>query len=243
SPRHRIGEEDAPAVVGHLHVVEVRPALVIHAHGGPEVNLVLLEAFGAHLLPPVDELRLPRLQRALELLVGAEIDVVGNPLRIDHRAHVRLQSNSGRSGRPYIVSAPRSPTALGRWKIQFCQAESRAKILVSSVSGPAKRRFASIPVSASGERLTRSSIARRTSSSQSIASGVNVTSPRFVATRASRSSVTFASSVTRSGVARKRVARRERPFDMASGPKFIASTPMRTCSSSSSPSSMYERSA
>jgi hypothetical protein len=41
---------------------------------------------------------------------------------------------------------------LGRWKIQFCQAERRPKILVSMVSGPAKRRLASMPVMASGER-------------------------------------------------------------------------------------------
>jgi hypothetical protein len=35
--------------------------------------------------------------------------------------------------------APSGPEALGRWKIQFCQAVSRPKILVSSVSGPTKR--------------------------------------------------------------------------------------------------------
>ena len=70
------------------------------------------------------------------------------------------------------------PTALGRWKIQFCHAESRAKILLSSVSGPPKR---SERLHA-GERVrarsaARSSMAMRTSSSQSMSSGVNVTSP------------------------------------------------------------------
>src|SRR5262249_32747160 len=147
--------EDAPAVVRHLHVIEVRPAFVIDADCGAEIDLIGLEAFGAHLLPPIDELRLPRLERALELLVVGEVDVVRDTLGIDDRAHVLLQSNSGRSGRPYMVRAPRSPTAFGRWKIQFCQAERRAKIFVSIVSGPAKRRLASIPVRASGERLTR----------------------------------------------------------------------------------------
>src|SRR5262249_42163803 len=66
-------------------------------------------------------------------------------------------SKLGRSGFPYKVSAPFSPTALGRWKIQFCQAERRLKILLSHPSEPGKRRLASMPVSASGERLSRSS--------------------------------------------------------------------------------------
>ena len=64
-------------------------------------------------------------------------------------------SKLGRVGWPYRVRAPSSPTALGRWKIQFCQAESRPKILVSRVSGPAKRRLASMPVSAPASRPTR----------------------------------------------------------------------------------------
>src|SRR5581483_6531477 len=59
--------------------------------------------------------------------------------------------------------------AFGRWKIQFCQAVRRPKILVSMVSGPAKRRLASMPVSPSAEKEARSSRKMRTSSSQSIA--------------------------------------------------------------------------
>ena len=81
-----------------------------------------------------------------------------------------MNENVGRSGCPYFVSAPCGPTAFGRWKIQFCHAERRAKIFDSIVSGPAKRSDASMPVSASGEMLARSSIAMRTSSSQSISS-------------------------------------------------------------------------
>ena len=49
-------------------------------------------------------------------------------------------------------------TAFGRMKIQFCHAVSRPKTRVCIVSGPAKRRLASMPVSASGERLARSSM-------------------------------------------------------------------------------------
>ena len=41
SVRLRLGEEDAPAVVGHLHVVEVRPAVRVDADRGAQVDLVL----------------------------------------------------------------------------------------------------------------------------------------------------------------------------------------------------------
>src|SRR5512143_3544758 len=60
---------------------------------------------------------------------------------------VLFQLKVGRSGRPYSDSAPVGPVELGRVKIQFCQADSRPKILVSSVSGPTKRSDASMPVS------------------------------------------------------------------------------------------------
>src|SRR6187455_2760789 len=80
-----------------------------------------------------------------------------NPYHLS--AYVRTHENFARSGFPYNVSAPCSPTALGRWKIQFCHADSRPKILVSMVSGPGKRSDASMPVSASGESEARSSMA------------------------------------------------------------------------------------
>ena len=88
---------------------------------------------------------------------------------------------------PYNWRAPCSPEALGRWKIQFCQALSRPNILLSMVSGPPKRKLASMPVKASGEKLARSSKAKRTSSSQSMSSGMKVTNPRSRAAWASKS--------------------------------------------------------
>ena len=63
-------------------------------------------------------------------------------------------------------------------------ADSRPKMRVSMVSAPAKRRFASMPVSASGDRLARSSMAMRTSSAQSMSSGAKVTRPSSSATAA-----------------------------------------------------------
>ena len=89
----------------------------------------------------------------------------------------------------------------------------RLKILLSSVSGPPKRSEASMPVSASGENAARASMATRTSSSQSMSSGIKVTSPASSAPDASRSWPTrpFRSS-TRPGSARKRLARRVSPL-------------------------------
>src|SRR6266571_4714903 len=128
-------EEDAPAVFGHAHVVERGPPVRLHAHGGAQVDLVRLEPLGADLAPPGEEVRLPLLERALQAPVAREVDVVGDRFqRLCH--YVLLQSKRGRSGLPYKLSAPVSPVALGRMKIQFCQAESRPKILVASVSGP-----------------------------------------------------------------------------------------------------------
>ena len=54
-----LGEEDAPPVVGHRDVVEVRPAVLADVDRGAQVHGVVLEGGGAELLPPADELRLP----------------------------------------------------------------------------------------------------------------------------------------------------------------------------------------
>jgi hypothetical protein len=71
-------QQDAPAVFGHLHVAELGPAARVHPHGGAQVDLRLLEALGAHLLPPVDVVGLPGFERALQLLVAGQVDVVGD---------------------------------------------------------------------------------------------------------------------------------------------------------------------
>src|ERR1700730_3850816 len=214
SARLRLGEEDAPAVLRHPGVVELGPALGVHAGRGAQVGLLGLEALRPHVLPPLEELGLPVLEGAQQPPVLGEVDVVGDPLVVvDGRHHTLLRSKSPRSPVPYTLSAPLGPTALGRWKIQFCHAESRAKILLSSVSGPPKRSEASMPVSASGENAARSSMAIRTSSSQSMSSGVNVTSPASAAAAASRSSPVrpFRSS-TRPGSSRNRLCRRVSPL-------------------------------
>src|SRR5882724_4833565 len=211
-----LGEEDTPAIVRHANVVEIRPALRVHAHRGPEVDVLGLEAERPHVLPPLEELGLPVLERALEPPVLGEVDVVGNPLRVVDAGHqTLLRSNAARSPVPYTLRAPPAPTAFGRWKIQFCHAERRAKILLSRVSGPPNRSEASMPVSASGENAARSSSAMRTSSSQSMSSGAKVTRPASSAAAASRSwpSRPLRSSA-RAGSSRKRLASRPRPLTM-----------------------------
>ncbi len=71
-------EEDAPAVVGHLDVAELRPALRIDADRGAQVDVEVARAVGAHVVPPAQEVGLPLLERALQRAVAAEVDVVGD---------------------------------------------------------------------------------------------------------------------------------------------------------------------
>src|SRR5258708_34937256 len=71
-------QEYAPAVVGHLHVVELGPALGIDRYGGAQIDQGLLEAVGPHGLPPVDVAGMPALQRAQHPAVLGEADIVGD---------------------------------------------------------------------------------------------------------------------------------------------------------------------
>jgi hypothetical protein len=80
-------QEDAPAVVGHLHVAELRPALRVHADGGAQVDVEVLAAVGAHVVPPAQVVGLPLLQRALQRAVLAQVDVVGDLLAVVDGAH------------------------------------------------------------------------------------------------------------------------------------------------------------
>src|SRR5262249_576970 len=55
---------------------------------GAQVDVGPLPAARAHLLPPVDEVRLPGLECALQALVARQVDVVGNLLVGQHGGHV-----------------------------------------------------------------------------------------------------------------------------------------------------------
>ena len=74
-----IGEEDPPAILRQLDVLEMRPPFRINADSGPHVNLVvILKALRPHVAPPLDVLGLPVLERALQALVAGQVDVVGD---------------------------------------------------------------------------------------------------------------------------------------------------------------------
>src|SRR5882757_7950534 len=218
----RFGQKYSPPVIRHLHIAEARPPLRIDRSRRSQIDFALLESCRPHLRPPFLEAGLPLFERALEPTILRQVHIVRNPLGvIDRHRHTLRASNSARRPLPYSFSAPFSPVALGRWKIQFCHADSRAKILVSIVSGPAKRSDASIPVNASGEKAARSSLAIRTSSSQSISSGANVTSPNSSASSACRSSSIRPRNSSRwFGSSIKRVSSRASPFNIGKRRKF-----------------------
>ncbi len=100
--RGRVGQEDPPPVLGHLHVVELGPAVGVHAGGGAEPDLFLLEPLGTHLLPPIEVVGLPLLEGPQQPLVLREVDVVrdsGAEIDVRH-AYVLVQEKRGRSGLP-----------------------------------------------------------------------------------------------------------------------------------------------
>ncbi len=140
-----LGQEDAPAVVRHLHVIEVGPALGVDGDRRAQVDGTVLERDRPEIAPPLQETRLPVLECPLEAAVVGEPDVVGDScVDVDGRersAHdqTRFMSKSGREPVPKRCNAPSGPTALGRWNTQFCHAVSRPKIFVSIVSGPTNR--------------------------------------------------------------------------------------------------------
>ena len=141
-----LGQEDAPAVVRHLDVAEVGPALGLHADRGAQIDVVRLEA------PPGPSPATSRGSWAARL----PAPVAGAGCRREVRRCWESVPDSRWSSNPSPHSRNRaapaaavdrqravSPTAFGRWKIQFCQAERRPKILMSMVS--ARRNAGSPP--------------------------------------------------------------------------------------------------
>ena len=71
-------QQDAPAIVRHLDVVELGPAARIDRIGGAQIDQRLLKTLRAHVAPPVHVAGMPALQRLEHLPILAEIHVVGN---------------------------------------------------------------------------------------------------------------------------------------------------------------------
>src|SRR5207248_9575983 len=101
-----------PSGSWHAHVVEMRPAVGFDRDRGAQVHLMRLETVGADFLPPLEEIRLPLLERALQPAVGAEIDVVGD--RLESLCHVTFSSCRTAGARACRTwSARRAPRS--RW--------------------------------------------------------------------------------------------------------------------------------
>ena len=75
-------EENTPPVFGHAHISEVRPTIAIYADGRSEVDLQSGCIRRPCFVPPVQERRLPVFERALQVSIVREIDVVGNALGV-----------------------------------------------------------------------------------------------------------------------------------------------------------------
>src|ERR1700685_549233 len=95
----RVGEKNPPSIVRHLDVSESRPALRVGRRRRPQIHVAALKSLRAHLVPPLQKDRLPRLERALQAAVVGEIYGVWNPLGIVARHPTLLGSNSGRAPR------------------------------------------------------------------------------------------------------------------------------------------------
>jgi hypothetical protein len=81
------GQKDAPAIVGHPHVIVVSPTARLDADGSTQPDFAGLEAFRPHVFPPVQEVWLPAHQCSEQLAITAEIHVVRD---LVGQCHVRL---------------------------------------------------------------------------------------------------------------------------------------------------------
>ena len=89
-------QEDAPAIVGHAHVLVVSPAAGVDADGRAQVHGLVGEVAGAHVVPPLEVVGQPLLERASQLGVVREADVVGD-LRVE------IDRGACRHGFPGVV--------------------------------------------------------------------------------------------------------------------------------------------
>ena len=85
-------QQDAPAIIGHFHVVEFGPAFRIDRDRGAQIDQRVLKTFRSHVLPPVDVARMPALERAQHLPVFGEIDVVRDLGRVIDASMVMARS-------------------------------------------------------------------------------------------------------------------------------------------------------
>ena len=75
-------QKNSPAIFGHAHVAELRPAVGFHARSRAQIDFERVAFAGAHVVPPIHVSRLPVFQCALQHAVPAEVHVVGDFFRV-----------------------------------------------------------------------------------------------------------------------------------------------------------------
>ena len=83
-------QQDAPAILRHLDVIELGPALGVDGDRGAQIDQRLLKTVRPHGHPPVNVAGMPAFERAQHLTVIGEIDVVrdaGRVIDVDYIAH------------------------------------------------------------------------------------------------------------------------------------------------------------
>jgi len=149
-----VGEEDPPAVVGHLHRAVLRPRPPASTETAVRrYTSFCWKSLGPHLAPPLQETAAASARaRALQRPVVDQVHVVGDFLGVVDGAHTRSPIEFGfGAGAVDLERARARRRRWGRLKIQFCHAVSRPETRASAWSpGRRKRRLASMPVSASG---------------------------------------------------------------------------------------------
>src|SRR5215475_8740374 len=86
-------KKNAPAVIGHADIAELRPTIRLDADCGAEVDVVVVALGRAHVVPPAHVGRLPVFERALEDAIATEVDVVGNFFRVVDHGELLSESN------------------------------------------------------------------------------------------------------------------------------------------------------
>jgi hypothetical protein len=86
--RATLREEDAPPVLVGRHVIKDGPAIPADIDRSSQIHIASLDR-GSHLMPPVEKLRLPRLEGTLQPAILVQANVVGDPFavvdRLTHR--------------------------------------------------------------------------------------------------------------------------------------------------------------
>ena len=88
----RRDQKDAPAILGHLHVIELRPPFRLHADRGAQVDVVVVALGRPHVVPPAHVRRLPVLERTLKDAITAEINVVRDAIDVIDVRHSHQSS-------------------------------------------------------------------------------------------------------------------------------------------------------